>query len=1011
MAKNLDAQQINTNNNVFHGGDGDYKGQNFTIIQSGILASVKLDLRVTSNGSGDNGFRFQIWNTDGSGFPTGTALWTENKPATFFTTSQATYEFDVSSVSISVTRGDRLAITWTNDPDGQPWNSNLIYSYYYNSSVFYGSSYSNALTNTGSWVNLSNFDHKYEVYVTAAGVDIDQNTDSLNFTEQLGTTQNHYCAQTFEPTQDLNLSSIVLRLKKDFTEGNTDYRVQIWGLDGANKPNSGDVIATSDTVSRNDMAVGEVYHFAFDFSTPPTLLNGTSYAIVLQPVWGGTRTRIRWYRSDNSDLVAGERMWESFDAGSTWAGVGTGASDDGSFRIYFNPPPVVVEENFPINANLAKAFKINANLLKTQTNDFPINSVLFETLQFNFPINSYLVHEDNKSRHKITFTFNQDGTAFTETNLDGGRMIARKSRVSRIFLYLKDTGDTGSDTVVDINVNGASLFTSTPKPTISGNSSVNLIGVIPDTRNINSNSVITVDVDSVANNAEDISVIVELNTATSYTHEVRRLELLDNGLLIDRENGIGHITSTLQLRIVFDEPMNTSIEPTITWTKDTMVAEPTISSGGTWTSTYERFDTYTTLIIDTDDENFIGTANVKISGAKNIFDEDINEFNLVLDLIDQAIVAFEDTHTNVLNPNTLLLNTQNLEQFRYSLDQVNWSGWTSYVEEIDIDLSSVSIGGPASEGTVTLYVELEDSTGKIITKTATIFYATTINQVQNFTIDGAGKPDWWMLRWNLPSDADDVPIEKFEVFVDDVLFTEIYEIYPLNGSVEDGDDIELFSTSIDNDAREITYTMSAGKCFISDGTEITFSSTTNLVTDHPDTGDRYDLIGVDSSGNLTVINGTEGLVNREVRVFENEFTSGIGQYLNLPRVPVIPEGFLPLYYVRVLYIEFVGAGPATFQYAQVDDTFKISKDKINSLINLTRTDTDQIIKIKATGKTTATSEFTYTFEKSVITPKTYIELEAYTQPNQGGTELQNGEIITADDAPNNIIYLNFVENV
>ena len=1008
--------------------------QSFTIQRAGIIDKVDINVGAEWNDSAYKGFRYMICPDDNGDPDFDNPLGYVDVLAENHVNSTGSNGFtcwltdlDFSSFNISVSEGDRLWLV-CGEPNGTGTDNQVEW---YRESYYWWGESKRSLDDGDTWADyLADDTFGFKIYVDRSeqAWEIDQDNGDVDNNDgnigQNNWNNNRQFSQSF--TSGFNGKLYRAKIYGFGNDADTGtYSVDIYNADANDKPTGASLGNIAWDI--DDWGVGmdashpdkDNDYIWLDFESENiNLTKGNKYCLVLSATVSGYWNGFKWYYRNS--FYGDGKAQISTDGGSTWADYGS-ATRDMMFETY--GPPL----GFFINSELERGFEINSDLERGMEMDsflakkFDIDAELLRGLNIGaqlslpFQIGAYLRYADDKSRHKVSFTFNQEGTASTATSLEGGRSLARKSRISRVFLIMKDTGDVGADTVVDVNINGTTVFTDqTKRPRISGGDSLKIFGSIPDIRNIDSHDVITIDVDSVSANASDISVIVELNTATSYTHEVRRVEILDDGLLVDSENGIGYTTDTLQLRIVFDEPMNTAVEPTITWQKDSMELNPTISSGGTWSSTYERFDTYTTPHIDvSDDDNYTGTADVKISDSKNVFNEDINEYNFLIELILQALVAFDETHTSELSSNNLILNGENVERFRYSLDQTNWSSWIDYIEEIDIDLSDVGIGGPATFGLVTLYVELEDITGKIRTKTPTIYYNTALNEIENFDIIGAGRPDWWMLRWNLPVNSDNIPIDKYEVYVDSALFGEIDEVYPLNGSVEDSEDLTISSINVDNTLRKITYTMSVGKCYTLDGTEVEFGSTTDIEVNHPDTADRYDLICVDTSGNFKVISGDEGLVNREARPFEKEYTGGTGKYINLPKVPEIPVGYLPLYYVKITYIEFVGAGPATYRHASVNidgDVYSVSKSKTSFLLYLKRTDTDQVIKVKAIGRTQAYSEYTHTFAKSPIAPPRYIDLEAYTQPNGTGTKLSSGTMINADDTPDNIIYLKFVED-
>jgi len=747
--------------------------------------------------------------------------------------------------------------------------------------------------------------------------------------------------------------------------------------------------------------------FSVDFSSANIVMtSGVQYALGLAPIGGDpSPTDGHWYQQTSSGSYSGGNKKISYSSGSWW----DYPNDDFNFKTYVEAP-ILVEADFTLDSSIAKALYVNSTLQGQVDSSLLIDSTLQGQMNDSLGLDSSIAYVEDNSRHKVTFEFGQ-GSPIVESNIDGGRMLARKSRIARIYAILEGTGTTGDDAIIDVNVDGVSVFTNQDyRPTIEMGSSSKYSERRPQIRNIDANSIITVDVDSIPDDASKLSVVIELNVATSYTHEVREVHLYDGDTLVSKTNYAGHTSSTFKFKVIFDEPCNTSYEPTITWAKETMASNPTIPTGGTWMSTYEANDTYTTPEIDVSDTSlYSGSAVISISDAKDVFDQDFSSFNFSIELADSSVVEFLESYTNQLPANFLLINSDVVSRFQYSLDQINWSSWTTFAPSTSVDLSDGAIGGPANEGTVNLYVRLESVEGAISNTIATLVYATTVGEVQDFTLTPTSKKNWFMAKWFLPSDANIAPIAKFEVYLGGTLMGEVTKIYPLNYS------IKLSTATVDDPTRLITYAMTAGYAFDALGNKIIFDGTEEVEVDYPDTADRYDLLGINSKGEFAVITGVEGVSSRNFRLWEKEYSGGIGVFQDLPTIPTTPVDFLPLYYVRVTHYSFEDytVDPVvTRNYAVIgeNDIYYVARTRIQYLLKILKTNAGQDIKIKATSESSADSEYTKVFNKAVYPKVVYMELEAHTEAAGSGSEVQTGSIVTDADVTNNLIYLKFTES-
>ena len=818
-----------------------------------------------------------------------------------------------------------------------------------------------------------------------------------------------WIAQTFQAEISGLLTDIYLWLYK--TGSPNALTIEIQGVDISGYPD-GNILASTTIEAADITSNGAGAEAQAIFSTPATVISGTDYAIVIHQVGGDGSNSYDHYGKNTTNPYTNGVAQYSTNSGGSWI---INTNNDLYFKTYVTRRVTIdsvlygavedtitidsvlnkiTEDTFTADSFLAKIFTLDSNLWKVVEDNFTIDSLLARNIGDDFTIGSYLSYP-NKSRHKVTFSWNTDAVS-VDTTIDGTRLLTRKARIVRIFLYVENKGTSGT-TKIDVNKNGTTIFTDQSKrPSIAFDGIVSITEVIPAIQNLDTNDRLTIDIDEAAIGASNLSVVVEVNTPTSYTHELRKVELLDSGILMSKTTS-GFLTSTLQLKLVFDEPLDTTVEPTIVWNKNTMAANPSISAGGIFSSTYEKNDTYTTPAINVlDEDNYEGSADIVIKDAQNIFGQTINSFAFSIGLFDSTLIKFEDEYTNQAT-NALRLQSDTITKFRYSFDNATWSSWTDFISSIDIDITDAGIGGDAVEELKTLYVQVEDINGNSGTKTTTIYYKTTVGEVRSLKCQPAHRKNFYFLSWNLPTDANIIPIDKFEILVDGVKKAEITRIYPLYV-----DGLEL-TYATDDVTREITYSFTSGNIYDKDEAAQSVGAG-DVVTDYCDAADRFDIVGINEDGELAVINGDEGL--SATQIFWEKDRGLVG---NSPAMPEIPENFLPLYIVHVkTYTE----GYNTVIYiSTVEDVYILDNriDVVFETIELIRGASEQTITVRTTSESGAQSNTTLAFASNPLQGPTYQELRAWSETEAGGDRVYNGELIQESDLTSNTIYLQFIE--
>ena len=100
------------------------------------------------------------------------------------------------------------------------------------------------------------------------------------------------------------------------------------------------------------------------------------------------------------------------------------------------------------------------------------------------------------------------GTAVAGTDVAGTWFVPEAGAIESVSLYADTAGDTGS-TVVDVNLNGTSVFPTATKPTLTTTGTEDE-DVVPDTTAIAQGDKITIDIDSITTTAQqDLYVIIK----------------------------------------------------------------------------------------------------------------------------------------------------------------------------------------------------------------------------------------------------------------------------------------------------------------------------------------------------------------------------------------------------------------------------------------------------------------------------------------------------------------------
>jgi len=102
------------------------------------------------------------------------------------------------------------------------------------------------------------------------------------------------------------------------------------------------------------------------------------------------------------------------------------------------------------------------------------------------------------------------GRLAVQTNAGFGYVASKSYTINYVFIHCKNTGTAGN-TIVDVNKNGATIFTNQAnRPSLAFNDAngVDKSGV-PDVTSIAEEDVITIDIDGIATEVEDLTVVID----------------------------------------------------------------------------------------------------------------------------------------------------------------------------------------------------------------------------------------------------------------------------------------------------------------------------------------------------------------------------------------------------------------------------------------------------------------------------------------------------------------------
>ncbi len=639
-----------------------------------------------------------------------------------------------------------------------------------------------------------------------------------------------------------------------------------------------------------------------------------------------------------------------------------------------------IAATFTLGAKIAPPpyYTLQTRLLKTQVGTYSLGANLFGTLVDSYALGAHVLYIEKKTD---SLDWAIEGTISTGTEVEGFKVFSGIAQIVKVYVSLKDTGDSGN-TIIDVNKNGTTIFADPgDQPTLAYNNTdrwveVNLANPIL----IREHDRISIDIDDVAVNAEDLEVRVILRRLIYLRPAVDRVELLEDNIK-QLSNKI-FATAQFKSRIVFNQEMDTTVTPTITLRLPD--GSEINMSDGAWTHTNLEEDTFVTDAI-TILSSYEGDATIEVSGGKGkngldmYPDTMIKEIGIVADSRIQE--ATKKRWTNQASV-ALKLNYVQADEMQFSMDDSNWSALEDYSATKTLDITDAAIGGTSTEETKTIYVRFK--VGRTLTPsfTTTIDYATTLPTLTFAAKISLTNPnaDEYNVEFSYPSSAQTIPIKTVNIYVDDVL------------KVTDKMRDIVYGCAIkSSDSHARTITLSAGYILTRDGrkldvaedTVVTFEDIAIAAT----STDRIDLLYMKSDGTLTVVKGVYGLT-------ESALPSGAVYSLDeegtkYPKAPNILDEYIPLYYVYLSYSgQVFESGRLT--YSKCVDMRKLSL--VYTLSNLV--DGSRVIKLEMVDEAGRTF-----YATSTVTVKgaTRIgRIRAYTSSAKT-TEIISGEATTSSN--------------
>lgn len=112
-----------------------------------------------------------------------------------------------------------------------------------------------------------------------------------------------------------------------------------------------------------------------------------------------------------------------------------------------------------------------------------------------------------------------DGWLAPATNVGPTFVCPRSGYIAAVYLYVEELG-TASSTIVDVNVNGTTIFAPAERPEVLWNASQNWVRAVPSSGSVDEGDLITLDIDQVADNSYSATILVAMTGPSGETPTV-----------------------------------------------------------------------------------------------------------------------------------------------------------------------------------------------------------------------------------------------------------------------------------------------------------------------------------------------------------------------------------------------------------------------------------------------------------------------------------------------------------
>lgn len=589
---------------------------------------------------------------------------------------------------------------------------------------------------------------------------------------------------------------------------------------------------------------------------------------------------------------------------------------------------------YTLTSTLLKTFldtyKLVATLCKLISNDFLFKATLLKHLNLSYILQA-VITGIIRNLYISYLTFDVYGTLTQEIQIGGTRVISNPNLLSQIYIYLKNTGSSG-ETIIDINKNGTSIFTSpSQRPHIPYND-INKFDEASVSVALTKDDIITIDIDQIATGSSDLSVILHLDTYSGLKPVITNIDILDTSFILNSQDIF--VNDGLRFKIRFENSMDSSISPIVELIKKDGTI---VSLSGNWINSILEDDTFYTSVYTGLTELDIGLIKLYIKTATDKYGMEMVGTYFEFQITSFMGKIFYNTYTKEAN-NEITFNLIS-RKLAFSLNGVTYSQEENWNNIKTIDITNPVIGGNSFEGIKTLYIKFLSDIGYMIKVITFKYYYLPLSENWSAVLLKKiveGSKNQYIVSIKLSINFANAPIQKIRIYQNTILNTEIIKIQKY---IFEGFDLTL---NADEKLRHIS--ISSGKVLLSDGnyTEVTGTA---IILDECILSDRYDMIVLDEIGNYKIIKGEEGQVNeKQPYLNDMSFPNFISEE-KWPQSPNCSDFYIPLWLIHLKIVNGLPSGPYTTIHNSFQYHFDIRSKQILIPIELNE-EINNIIKVE-----------------------------------------------------------------